>query len=204
MKRLKSLLIGLVAVVCLNGVALAGDGPRDIVVQTSDQMLAKLKSERNIVKENPRRTYDLVSEIVLPHFDFETMARWVLGRNWRNASPDQRQRFIDEFRTLLVRTYAVSLADYRDQKVVVEPVQAPPEASDVVVRTTVEQPGGGQPITVDYSMHRKDADWKVYDVVVNGVSLVTNYRSSFASEIRNVGMDGLIQKLADRNDKLAS
>jgi phospholipid transport system substrate-binding protein len=174
--------------------------PRDTVIDTSQKMLEALKKNKDIIKQHPQRIYDLVSEIVLPHFDFTTMSKWVLGKNWRTLSPDQQQRFTSEFRTLLVRTYAVSLSEYEDQKLNYLPLQAPPNADDVTVRTEVLR-GGGPPIPINYSMHLTDNGWKVYDVVIDGVSLVINYRTSFASQIRDGGVDKLIEQLVARNQR---
>ncbi len=197
MKWLMGILFGLAALVAV-AAPVAPISPRDMVIDTSEKMLAALKSNKDILKQNPQRIYGLVSEIVLPHFDFTTMSKWVLGKNWRKLSPDQQQRFTSEFRTLLVRTYAVSLSEYKDQTIKYLPLQAASGADDVTVRTEV-QPGGGSPVPINYSMHLTDAGWKVYDVVIDGVSLVINYRTSFASQIRQGGIDKLITDLTARN-----
>lgn len=181
------------------GTAAASMSPRDMVIDTSQKMLAALKANKGIIKQNPQRVYQLVSEIVLPHFDFTTMSKWVLGKNWRKLSPEQQQRFVTEFRTLLVRTYAVSLAEYKDEKLNYLPMRAPAAAGqDVTVRTEVVR-GGGATIPIDYSLRQINGEWKVYDVVIDGVSLVVNYRTSFASQIREGGVDKLIDQLAARN-----
>lgn len=174
--------------------------PRDMVIDTSQKMIAALKKDKGLLKQNPQRIYDLVSEIVLPHFDFTTMSKWVLGKNWRTLSPEQQQRFTTEFRTLLVRTYAVSLAEYQDQKLNYLPLQAASGADDVTVRTEVLR-GGGPAIPINYSMHNTANGWKVYDVIIDGVSLVVNYRTSFATQIREGGVDKLIEQLAARNQR---
>ena len=182
----------------------AAMSPRDMVVDTSQKMLAALKANKEIIKQNPQRVYSLVSEIVLPHFDFTTMSKWVLGKNWRKLSPAQQQRFITEFRTLLVRTYAVSLAAYKDEKLNYLPMQAPAaDAQDVTVRTEVVR-GGSATIPINYSLRLINGEWKVYDVVIDGVSLVVNYRTSFASQIREGGVDKLIDQLAARNQGTGS
>ena len=174
--------------------------PRDMVIDTSQKMLAALKKDKNLIKQNPQRIYELVSEIVLPHFDFTTMSKWVLGKNWRTLNPGQQQRFTTEFRTLLVRTYAVSLSEYQDQKLNYLPLKAAPSADDVTVRTEVLR-GGGPAIPINYSMHLTANGWKVYDVVIDGVSLVINYRTSFATQIRTGGVDKLIEDLVARNQR---
>lgn len=182
------------------GLAFAAQSPQELVKQTTDQMLSKLRDERQVIDQHPERIYDLVDQIVLPHFDFERMSQLVLGKYWRSASPEQRQRFVEQFRNLLVRTYAKSLSSYTDNKVNFLPFRGGPTPQDVTVRTEVEQPGGF-PIPIDYSLYLKDDEWKVYDVVVDGVSLVTNYRTTFANQIRQESLDKLIASLASRNQQ---
>jgi len=176
----------------------AVQGPQEMVQQTAEQMLSKLRDERQVIDEHPGRIYELVNEIVLPHFDFERMASWVLGRYWRTATPEQRKEFVEQFRTLLVRTYAKSLSSYTDDKINYLPFRGSPGQTEVKVRTEVDQPGGF-PIPIDYDLHLKGDEWKVYDVTIDGVSLVTNYRTTFANQIRQNGLDKLIASLADRN-----
>ena len=176
----------------------AVQAPQEMVQQTAEQMLTKLRDERKVIDEHPGRIYELVDEIVLPHFDFERMASWVLGRYWRTASPHQRQAFVEQFRTLLVRTYAKSLSSYTDDKINYLPFRGSPGQTEVKVRTEVDQPGGF-PIPIDYDLYLKGDEWKVYDVTIDGVSLVTNYRTTFANQIRQDSLDKLISSLADRN-----
>ena len=192
------LLLGLV----LNSaVTVAGDlDPASLVRQTSDRMLVVLKEQHDLIQAEPERLYGLVDDIVLPHFDFERMARWVLGKHWKRASPDQQQRFVNEFRTLLVRTYGTALLEYRDQQIKFLPLRMAEGSEDVTVRTEVVKPGG-VPIPISYSMFRRADGWKVYDVAIDGISLVSNYRSSFSTEIKDQGMDKLIQRLVERNAK---
>lgn len=175
-------------------------GPQDLVKQTADKMLAKLKEERQVIDKQPGRIYELVSSIVLPHFDFETMAKRVLGKHWKGANEKQRARFTEEFRTLLVRTYAKSLTEYTDQQITYLPLKGDPKSGDVTVRSEVSQPGGF-PIEITYGLHQVGAEWKVYDVTIDKVSLATNYRTSFSNEIRAGSIDQLIDKLAERNRK---
>ena len=184
----------------LNGIAYAAMSPQDLVKQTSQRMLQALRDEKAQIKKNPEHLRKLVDKIVLPHFDFRKMSRLVLGRYWRRASDGQQERFVDEFRTLLVRTYTTALSEYTDQTINYLPFKGDPGSGDVTVRTEVQQ-RGGSPIPIDYSLMREDSEWKVYDVTISGISLVINYRSSFASEIRHAGLDGLIDKLHNRNKK---
>ncbi|MGA7799784.1 MAG: ABC transporter substrate-binding protein [Gammaproteobacteria bacterium] len=176
------------------------DSPQALVHQTSERMLTALKENHEAIRQDPGKLYGLIKDIVLPHFDFERMSRWALGRAWRQATPDQRQRFVEEFRTLLVRTYGSALQEYRDQKIRYLPVRMDPGATDVSVRTEVIQ-SGGPPIPINYGMEKTGDGWKVYDIAVDGISLVSNYRSTFSSEVRAHGIDGLIDMLAKRNRK---
>lgn len=187
----------------MSGTVLAADSPQDLVKRTSDRMINALQQNRAELQQNPNRIYDLVNEIVLPNFDFTVMSRWVLGRYWRQATPQQRQRFTDEFRTLMVRTYSQALLEYSNEKIEFLPAPAlPADATDATVRSEFH-PRNGAPIPVNYSLHQMGSGWKIYDVTVDGVSLVTNYRSTFADQIRNDGMDAVIASLTQRNKQPA-
>jgi phospholipid transport system substrate-binding protein len=170
----------------------------ELVRATTEEVLATLRAERPRLEAEPRRVYDLVNEIIVPHFDFETMSRWVLGKHWRSATPQQRSRFVGEFRTLVVRTYSTSLLEYEDQEVRVVGARQSEGGDRVSVQMEVAR-ASGEAIPIRYKMHKHADRWKVYDVLINGVSLVTNYRASFDSEIRERGIDGLLQRLAARN-----
>jgi len=182
--------------------AYADNSPQDVVQHASDRMIAALKAERAVIKADPTRLYPLVEEIILPHFDFERMSRWVLGKHWRTASDTQKAAFVNEFRALLVRTYATAMAEYRDQEIFYLPFKAGSAADDATVRSEVRAPGA-PPIPVSYSLYLTNNQWKVYDVVIDGVSMVANYRSTFSNEIRQGGLDGLIAKLVTRNQQNA-
>ena len=177
---------------------LAQTSPDELVRDTADKMITKLKEEREVVATDPGRIYELVNAIVLPHFDFEYMSQSVLAKYWRRATPDQKSAFVGEFRTLLVRTYATSLSQYTDEKIHYLPFRSKADDSEVTVRTEVDQPGAF-PIPIDYRLHRKGDQWMVFDVVIDDVSLVTNYQSSFANQIRQLGLDSFIANLAQRN-----
>lgn len=176
------------------------ESAQELVKQTSQRMIEALRENRQALEQNPGLIYDLVKDIVLPKFDFETMSRWVLGKYWRQATPEQQRRFVEEFRTLLVNTYARSLLEYSNEKIEFPPMHAAPGSEDVTVPTEIV-PKSGPSISISYSMHPTEDGWKVYDVTIDGVSLVTNYRSTFASQIRKEGMDALIQKLSERNER---
>lgn len=199
--RIPALLAVVWLVVAMNlASAAAGVVPPDVLArQTTQQTLQAIREHRDELKRNPSMIYDLVKELVAPHFDFELMSRLVLAQDWRAATPDQRKRFVDEFRELLVRTYGKSLAEYSGQTVQFEPLRADPSARRVTVSASIKQPDG-PPIALDYKLYKtQDAGWKVFDVYVAGVSLVLNYRNSFGSEIARNGLDGLIEQLARRN-----
>lgn len=171
-----------------------------LVKDTATKVLERLRTDREKLKAQPNLIYPLVEDLVLPHFDFARMSQWVLGKHWRTADAGQRERFTAEFRNLLVRTYAKALLEYTDQEVQYLPLQAESESDRVVVRTQIVQKGSPYPIPIFYYMYQpKDGSWKVYDISVDGVSLVANYRSSFASEIRSGSIDQLIAKLVAMN-----
>ncbi len=168
------------------------------VKDTSEKVIARVKTEREVLRANPLRLHKLVDELIFPNFDFLRISRWVLGKHWQGASPQQKARFIEEFRKLLIRTYAMALLEYADRTIKYLPVHAAPNDKTVTVKTEVEQVGS-TPVPINYRMHIKDNGWKVYDVSVNGVSLISTYRSAFASEIRQSGLDALINSLASKN-----
>ncbi len=199
MKQLSLVCVMLLGV--FSGPVFASQAPQDMVKETSQLMLDKLRQEKEVIKADPNRIYALVNQIVIPHFDFEYMSQMVLAKYWRRASDSQRAAFTEEFKQLLVRTYATSLNEYADQEVIYLPYRAGRDENQAMVRTEVEQPGSF-PIPIDYRLRQNSSQWKVFDVVIDGVSLVTNYRTSFAKEIRSGDLDSLIKTLADRNEEV--
>ena len=183
--------------------AQSSQSPVELVRETSTQMMMTLKSEKTAIEQEPARLYGLVADIVLPHFDFELMGRWTLGKYWRSADPQQRKEFVDEFSHLLVRTYGNALADYADAEIVYLPLNMKEGESRVKVRSEISQ-ANNNPVHIVYSLHRTPGGWKVYDVAVEGVSLVTNYRNTFASKIREDGLDQLISQIARINNEAGS
>ena len=177
---------------------LAIQAPDDLVAKTTEEITSTLRAEQDKIKANPKRLYEIVDKVVLPHFDFERMSRWALGKYWRKAKESERTQFIQEFRTLLVRTYAKALNDNYDEEIVMLPVRMRKGGKEATVRTEVQQ-SAGFPIPIDYKMYIKGDAWKVYDVSVDAISLVANYRTTFAKEIRKDGIPKLIARLADRN-----
>jgi len=200
MKKVMWVLLGLLFVA--SGLQ-AAEPPQQLVEKTAQKVLDRLKQDREKIKTDPSFIHGLVDEYVLPHFDFERMSMWVLGKHWRTANAAQRERFVGEFRMLLVRTYATSLAEFTDQKLSYLPMRGSEAEGDVTVRSEVEQPGGF-PIPINYKLHKKGDVWKVYDVTIDDISLIANYRTSFNREIREMGLDKLIKTLADRNQQATS
>lgn len=176
--------------------------PQALVKDASDRMLQALKDNEDKIEEDPKIVYGLVDDILLPNFDFAKMSKLALGKNWRKASPEQRERFIEEFRLLLVRTYTTAMLEYSDEEIVFLPFRDNLAKKKVKVRMEILQAGGPSiPMALSMYSNKQDA-WKVYDVKIDGISLVTNYRSTFATEIRKGGVALLIDNLAARNAKV--
>lgn len=174
--------------------------PDDLVRQTSEKVLTTLEQNKALYDKEPDRIYQLVNEIILPHLDFVAMSKLALGKNWNQATPEQQTRFTEAFKNMLIRTYSKSLTEYAGQKIEFLPYR-PADTSKMTTEVNSRiLPANGPAIPIDYRLRLKDDAWKVYDITIDGISLVTNYRNSFAGDIRAVGMDGLIDKL---NAKLA-
>jgi phospholipid transport system substrate-binding protein len=174
------------------------DDPKEMVRETADLMLGKLRSHRAELEADPGLIYGMVQEIVLPRFDFELISRYVLGRHWRQANAAQQQAFIEGFRSLLVRTYAHALLNYSDQDIKYLAVRPDKEGNRVLVPTQVAATGAPA-IPIDYKLYRDGGGaWKVYDVVIDGISLVSTYRNNFNSQIGRVGIDGVIESMRER------
>ena len=179
--------------------ALAADTPPDVLARsTTQEVLAILKQDQEIKSGNMNKVYQLVEAKILPNFDFNRMTQLAVGKYWPRATAQQKQALVTQFRNLLVRTYSSSLTAFTNQTVEFRPLSMKPDDTDVTVHSEIRQPGG-QPIPIDYSMYKTSFGWKVYDVSIDGVSLVTNYRSSFSSTIRQNGIDGLIKTLASQS-----
>jgi phospholipid transport system substrate-binding protein len=162
------------------------------------EVLAIIREDKDIQAGDPAKVAELVETRILPFFDFTRMTQLAVGRNWRLAAPEQQKALTLEFKTLLVRTYSTALSAYRDQAIEYKPLRAAPDAAEVTVKSEVRQ-AGGQRMTIDYEMEKSPAGWKVYDIKVAGVSLVTTYRGTFASLVRDGGIEGLIKSLSDKN-----
>ena len=172
--------------------------PDELVKTTTQEVISVIKQDKDIQSGDRNKIYALVEEKVLPHFDFKRMSQLAMGKNWRQATPGQQESLIKEFRSLLVRTYAVSLSQYRDQKIEFKPFKLEPDAKDATVKSSFLQ-SGREPVAVDYGMYKTPAGWKVFNITVEGVSLVENYRGTFNEQVRKSGIDGLIKTLSERN-----
>jgi phospholipid transport system substrate-binding protein len=184
----------------LPGAALAQETPPDVLVKTvTNEVIELIARDKDLKSGNQRKVVELVEAKVLPHFSFGSMTALAMGQNWSKATPDQKKRLTDEFRTLLVRTYASALSAYGDQKFEFRPLRAKPTDTDVTVNVRVLQPGA-QAVTIDYDMEKTASGWKVYNVYVGGVSLVLNYRTDFSNMVREGGIDGLLKTLNSKNN----
>lgn len=176
--------------------------PEELVQKVSGEVIESVKADKAIQAGDFKKIIALVDEKILPHLNFQRMTSSAVGRYWRQATPEQQKRLQEEFKILLVRTYAGALTQVRDHNVVMRPMRSKPEDTEVVVRTQIK--GSGEPIQLDYRLEKAEGTWQIYDVNVLGVWLVDNYRSSFAQEISAAGIDGLIAKLAERNKTAAN
>jgi len=200
MRSMKYFLSLFLALFCV--LAAAQETAPDVLVRkVTDDVLTIVRQDKDIQSGNTRKAIELVDTKVLPYFNFQRMTALAVGRDWSKATPEQKKRLAEEFKTLLVRTYSNALTSYKNQTVSYKPLKMQPGDSDVLVKTEILQPGS-KPVQLDYALEKQGDNWKVYDVIVAGVSLVTNYRDTFAQEVRNNGIDGLLQMLVNRNKQL--
>ena len=195
MKKLTGLLLCLF---CLQTVLAVEIGPQELIEQTTNRLLIEIKSNSEQFQQDPGKLYSLVDRVVIPHFDFQSMIDLALGRYRSEVSAEQRPLIVKEFQELLVRTYSRALLDYSNHEIIYLPMEISIETGNATVKTEIDQ-AGGFPIPLNYSLKQGDHGWKVYDISVDDVSLVTNYRASFARQIRKYGIDGLIETLRERN-----
>ena len=194
MKDLLSLVL-----VAFSSLALAQQVAPDVLVKSiTTEVIAIIKQDKDIQAGNSKKIADLVEKRVLPHFSFARMTQIAIAVNWRRATPEQQKVLTEEFRTLLVRTYSNALSLYRDQAIEFKPLRMRPDDVEVTVKSDIRQKGA-QPVTLDYDMEKTTSGWKVFDVKVSGVSLITNYREDFAAQARESGIDGLIKVLVSKN-----
>jgi len=177
--------------------------PVALLERTSNHVLQILRDDHELLKKEPERIYKIVDEYILPHLDDVTMAKLALGKNWKKASKEQKIQFVNEFRNMLVRTYSKSLIEFKDQEIKYFPMTVPGDVHKTSVKAEVLQPGGPS-IPMAYRVRLKNNTWNVYDIKIDGISLVTSYRGTFTQEIRKSGIEGLLEYLRDKNGKLAS
>jgi phospholipid transport system substrate-binding protein len=201
MKRI--ILAALFALATIPAYANSDVAPDALARSVTDEVLAIVRADKDLQAGNQQKLVQLVEAKVLPHFNFAHMTQLAVGRNWRQATPEQQKTLTEEFRTLLVRTYTAAFTGYRNQSVEYKPLRMAPSDTDVVVKSLVKQPSG-QPVAVDYRMEKLSGAWKVYDVKIEGISLVENYRNTFNAEIDRNGVDGLIRALSNKNKQLGA
>ncbi len=184
--------------------AVAATPPDVLARQVTDEVISIIRADKDIQSGNQKKARELIETKIAPHFNFTGMTQLALGKNWSSANAEQRRALTAEFRSLLVQTYTASLVLFKDQKIEYRPLKLAADDNDVTVRSLVRQSGGGEPVQVDYGMEKTDGGWKVYNVKIGGISLVENYRSTFNTEIRKGGIDGLIASLRDKNRALVA
>lgn len=179
------------------------NAPQAMIRQTTDQVLTQLKSDQQALLAHPQQIHGFIEQYLLPHFDFQRMSQWVLGRYWRTATPQQRSAFVKQFENLLINTYGNALNSYSGQTISYQPTLHQPDG-EAVVRTELHDPNGGPAIPIDYRLYNDNGQWKVFDLSIDNVSLVTNYRQTFAPQIQMNGLDDLIRQMARHNGQPVS
>jgi phospholipid transport system substrate-binding protein len=191
----------LLALLLVSGIACAEAIAPDVMIKnTANEVLEILRSNKDFVNGDMNKIGLLVEDRIATKFDFNLMAKMVMGRNWSIASKDQQEQFIIEFRSFLVRIYSTALSKYRNQTIEYKPLRANPGDTEVKVNTQILQPGGPA-IQLDYNLARVQGNWKVYDVIIDGLSLVAIYNGQFSEVVKRNGINGLIQKLAEKNKR---
>jgi phospholipid transport system substrate-binding protein len=194
-----SLLVSALLVALVTPLALAEETAPDALVRSiSEEVIAAIRQDKDTQAGDPRKIAELVEAKILPHFDFRHTTQIAMGVHWRRATPEQQEQLTREFRALLVRTYSGALAGYSDQVIEFRPLRAQPGDTEVTVRSQVRR-SGAEPIAIEYDLEKTGSAWKVFDIRVAGISLAATYRSAFAEEVRNHGIDGLISLLSSKN-----
>jgi phospholipid transport system substrate-binding protein len=198
---MKNFWIGLLVAGLVSAAAQATAATPEVLVRTNtDEIIKRIKTNKDAYTKDQKKLYAMVDELVLPHFDFRKMSQLVLRQAWREASDEQRARFTGEFRDLLVRTYATALLKYNNEQVIYKPYKGPNEDKTAEVHIEVKPAGGGPNIPIEYAFYTdKAGDWKVYDVKIDGISLVINYKEVYAKKVREEGLESLIAQLARDN-----
>lgn len=203
MKKVFALMFGLLLTCASMGAHADMVEPDVLIKNTVEEVLEIVRQDQDIRAGNQKKILELVDAKVLPHFNFARMTQLAVGKYWRSATPEQKQALVTEFRNLLVRTYTKAFTVYQDQAVDVKPFRMPAGATDVTIKTVIVKPGT-QSIPVNYDMEKTPTDWKVYDLSIEGVSLVTSYRGTFSEQIQQGGIDGLIKTLVEKNQSAAN
>jgi|ERR671915_466249 phospholipid transport system substrate-binding protein len=177
-------------------------GPEELVKKITTEVLEAIKTDKQLAGGDRQKALKLAEEKILPHVDFEEATRLAVGRGWAQATPEQKKKLVAEFRNMLVRTYSNAIQPYEGQQIKVMPVRMKPGDTEVTVHNQFIR-SGAKPVLLDYSMRKTDKGWKVYDIVVEGVSLVLTYRSEFDAIVKQEGVDGLIKRLAQKNSPAA-
>ena len=198
MRYLSPLFLSLLIAAFSSLVVAQETGPDVLVKSITTEVTEIIKKDKEIQAGNPKRIAEVVESRILPHFSFTRMTQIAVAVNWRRATPEQQKILVEEFKTLLVRSYSNALSLYRDQVIQFKPLRMRPEDTEVTVKSEVRQ-RGAQPVTLDYDMEKTPAGWKIFDVKVSGVSLITNYREEFAAQVRESGIDGLVKTLVSKN-----
>lgn len=198
MNKIIALWVGVLLACVSLGVRADTPEPEALIRNTVDEVLAIVKRDKDIQSGNTKKVNELVDAKVLPHFNFTHMTRLAVGKNWRNATPEQKKVLEIEFRNLLVRTYTTAFTTYQNQEVEVKSLKMANDATEVTIKTFILNKGK-PPLPVNYDMEKTANGWKVYDLSIEGVSLVTNYRGTFAEQIQKSGIDGLIKMLVEKN-----
>ena len=198
MRKLLCILAAAFLVLPVAAIAQVATPPDVLVKNVTLEVIDLIAKDREIKAGSRAKLIQVIEAKVLPHFNFASMTALAMGQGWNRATPEQKKRLIEEFKTLLVRTYASALSSYSEHKFDFRPLRAKPTDTDVTVQVRVLQ-AGMQPVPIDYSMEKTAANWKVYDVMVGGVSLVVNYRTEFNNAVRNSGIEGLIKELNTKN-----
>lgn len=203
MKKTIALLCGVWLLSAAAGARADIPDPDVLIKNTVREVLDIVRADKDLRAGNQKKMLELVDAKVLPHFNFERMTKLAVGKAWRTATPEQKQALQSEFRILLVRTYTKAFTSYRDQIIEVKPLKLDATMDEVTVKTVIVKPGSQQSILVDYDLEKSPNGWKVFDLTVEGVSLVTSYRGTFADQVQQVGIDGLIKTLVDKNKAAA-
>jgi phospholipid transport system substrate-binding protein len=198
-------ILGFLTVLLFSPLALAQElGPEALVKKITAEVMDAIKSDKQLAAGDKQKALKLAEEKILPHVDFDEATRLAVGRAWKEATPEQKKKLVQEFRSMLVRTYSNAISAYEGQQMKVMPVRMKPADTEATVHNQFVRPGAPKPVLVDYSMRKTDQGWKIYDIVVEGVSLVLTYRSEFDAVVKQDGIDGLIKRLGQKNTPAAA